>query len=357
MRRACEVTLKFATDHKRQAIAALLESYRGAVNFYLRSVWNDRGSLDKPTLARLTCTRLSERYKSQALKQALEMVVATKKSAKALGKQASCPVFRGSAVLDSKFVGVEVGRGSFDLIVRLSTLHAGHRITIPTKRTTIVNKWLDVSGAKFIQGCALSEDALIVWIDAPTKTTKTGGITLGLDLGLNKLISDSDGNHYGREFIAIRDKIRRRKPGSKSRQRAFRERENYINRTINLLPWSTLATLGVEKLHDMKRGKQKKRGKAFRKAIAPWTCRRVLTRIGHKAEEHRVQLHAVPPAYTSQTCPECGRCDRDNRKGEHFACVGCGHTSDSDHIGARNVFARTLETLRSVESRKLIKAM
>jgi hypothetical protein len=123
MRRAVKVSLKFATESKQRRIHALLESYRAAVNFYIKSLWETRGKLDKDTLARLPSykTRLSERYKSQALKQALETIVATKKSAKALGKPCSIPVFTGSAILDSKFVSVEDGKGSFELVGSLES--------------------------------------------------------------------------------------------------------------------------------------------------------------------------------------------------------------------------------------------
>lgn len=86
MRRAVKVTLKFATASKQRQINALLQAYRSAVNFYIKSLWRTRGKLDRDTLAKLVGTRLSERYKSQALKQALETVIATKRSAKALGR-------------------------------------------------------------------------------------------------------------------------------------------------------------------------------------------------------------------------------------------------------------------------------
>jgi hypothetical protein len=59
MRRACKVTLKFATAAKRRKIAALLEAYRAAVNFYIRSLWNEPGKLDAVTLHRLEGSRLS----------------------------------------------------------------------------------------------------------------------------------------------------------------------------------------------------------------------------------------------------------------------------------------------------------
>lgn len=355
MRRACKVTLKFATASKRRSIAALLEAYRAAVNFYISSTWVERGSLDKATLARLSATRLSERYKSQALKQALEIVVATKKSAKALGKTASCPVFHGSAVLDAKFVTVEAGHGSFDLIVKISSLHKGHRITIPTKRTAVLNRWSAVG--VIVQGCALSETGIVLWVDVSKQGHRVDGRVLGIDIGINKLVSDSDNNHYGREFKSVRDKIRRSKAKSKARYRHYDERTNLINRVLNQLPWTSLSVLGVEDLHDMKRGKHKRRGKSFRKAIAPWTYRRLLNRAGHKAEEHRVRLIAVPSAYSSQECPSCHTVSSDSRRGEKFQCVACNRSGDSDHFGALIVLDRTQQILRSVESLGPIEAV
>lgn len=354
MRRAVKVTLKFATAKKRRAIDALLSRYRSAVNFYIRSLWNERGKLDAPTLARLQSTELSARYKSQALKQALEIVVSTRKAAKAIGKPATCPVFSGSATLDAKFVSIEDGRGSFDLIVKVSSLVPGKRITIPTKHTAVTRKWL--ARGQFIQGCSIREDSLTLWIEVPDEPPKEGR-TLGVDIGINKLLSDSDGNHYGIEFKAISAKIRRSKPKSKARYRHYAERTNFINRVVNLLPWTFLSVIGVEALCDMKRGKQPKRGKQFRKALAPWTYRRVLDRIGHKAQENRVLMVAVPPAYTSQTCPVCGKVARENRRGEAFRCIACYHAGDADTIGATNILARTQETVGSVESPMLEKAV
>ncbi len=353
MKRAVKVVLQFATESKRGKIVALLEAYRAAVNLYIRSLWEKPGKLDKATLQRLKQTRLSERYKSQALKQALEIVLATKKSAKELGVPATCPIFKGAAVLDAKFVTVEEGRGSFDLIIKLSVLKKGERLTIPTKRTAVLNKWLAQPSAKLIQGCALNEHGLILWVEVPDVEIKTDGDVLAVDVGVNKLLSDSNGNHYGEEFKKIRDKIKRRKPGSKGRRRAFKERDNLINRTVNQLPWGAINTIGVEALHDMKRGKKKGRGKTFRKAMAPWTYRRALNRIEDKAQENRVRLVLVDPANTSRTCPDCGAAHKENRRGETFQCIICGRAGDADTVGALNVLARTLATLGSVESPRL----
>lgn len=358
-RRAVVVTLDFATAAKRHEIALLLEAYRGAVNFFIRSCWVTdgvlAGSLNAETLARLQDTRLSERYKSQALRQALSVIIATKRSARALGVPPSRPHFTGGAVLDAKFVDVEDGRGSFDLVVRLSTLKPGRRITIPTRKTAMVLKWLAVPGARIVQGCDLSEDRIVLWVEMPRVGPRPveDGIVLGADTGVAKLLVTSNGQspeYYGREFRRLRDKVKRRQPGSAGKRRAIVERDHFINRTVNQLPWTEMSVLGIEDLRGIKRGKQRGRGKSFRRAMAPWVVRRVHERLGQKAEENRVLLVAVPAAYTSRTCPRCSTESRKNRSGERFTCIGCGYANDADFVGATNVRSLTLRFLASVES-------
>src|SRR5690606_39898703 len=49
-------------------------------------------------------------------------------------------------------------------------------------------------------------------------------------------------------------------------------------------------------------------------------------------------LVAVPPHYTSQTCPECGHCSQANRLTQAaFACVQCIFEEHADVVGAINV--------------------
>src|SRR5262245_8504386 len=48
----------------------------------------------------------------------------------------------------------------------------------------------------------------------------------------------------------------------------------------------------------------------------------------------------VNPAYTSQTCPECGYLEKANRKGDEFQCQKCGHRGDADQIAAQNQKSR-----------------
>ena len=52
-------------------------------------------------------------------------------------------------------------------------------------------------------------------------------------------------------------------------------------------------------------------------------------------------LIAVPPQYTSQTCPCCGHVSKDNRQTQaKFECVDCGFEENADKVGAINVLER-----------------
>ena len=221
----------------------------------------------------------------------------------------------------------------------------------------MLRKWLAVPLATLVQGCSTTETGIVLWVELPELPPKEEGDVLAVDIGVNKLVSDSDGNHYGTDFKVVRDKVRRRQPGSKGQGRAQKERTNFINRVLNQLPWGRIRVIGHEALHDMKRGKRKGRSKAFRKAISPWTYRLVLTRIDHKAEENRVRPLSYDPRNTSRECPHCGAVSKDNRKGECFSCQSCGHADDADTVGARNGLARTLAILGSEESSRLKKVV
>jgi putative transposase len=55
------------------------------------------------------------------------------------------------------------------------------------------------------------------------------------------------------------------------------------------------------------------------------------------------QLIAVPPHYTSQTCPCCGHVSQDNRQTQaRFECVDCGFAEHADLVGAINIKAAGL---------------
>jgi IS605 OrfB family transposase len=275
------------------------------------------------------------------LRNALGIVIATKKSAKALDMWASRPSVLGAIPFSNSVTWIEKSKGTFDYILKIASLVKRHPIVIPFKSHTRLNYWLSKPGAKLLNGCILGDTWAAVYIKIPDHSAKEGS-TLGIDIGVNKLLVDSNGTIYGNDIKAICNRVGRCTPGSKGRLRANRARKDYINKTIKELPWDSLGTIGVEDLTNMKKGKRKGRGKTFRKAIAPWTYRQAITRITCLAQENRVRLVAVDPRDTSRTCPRCGWVAKENRRGENFLCVRCNYSADADFVGAQNILARTL---------------
>jgi IS605 OrfB family transposase len=349
--------MKFATALKKRAANAVVNEFRSAVNLYIKILWNEPGiGLDKKTLDKLPDLHLTQRYKSNALKQALAMIFSAKKSARALKRPCSRPVFRGFPVLDGKFVAVEDGRKSFDLVIRLSTLKKGRKISIPTRKTKVLNDWLSEPDSRMIQGCELRPNGLVVWVEMPDRPPEVASAkdadpeeVLGIDMGMDKLIADSRGNFYGTDCKSVLKPIQRRKGGKTRMGDAARaRRDNYFNHIVDSLPWGTFKVLVCEDLRHIKRGKSKKRGRNFRRCVSAWTVSRVLARVGQRCEENRVLLVTVPPAYTSQTCPQCGYRDNGNRNAGMFKCIRCGHAADADEVGAKNI--RHLGLYGSLES-------
>ena len=342
MIRAVKVSLRLMTSAKRRRIEALRREVRGCTQRYINSLWLKRGSFDAKTMRRVPGGSLSYRHRSNCLKVAIEQIVATKKSAKALGMRAGKPHVGNTIRLSSLVAKIERGNGSFDHVLKVSGLTKGEPIVVPFKAHKRLLHWLGKSGARLLQGCELGEGWASLWIDLPDEEPRKRGVKLAVDIGISKLLVDSKGTHYGTEIKAICQRVRRCKPGGKGKRRARVTRQCYINRVVKELPWNRMAVIGVEDLNGLKTGKKKNRSKEFRKATAPWTYRHALTRIEQLAQENRVRLVKVDPRNTSRTCPQCGLVSAENRRGERFQCVSCNYTGDADHVGALNVLARTL---------------
>ncbi len=342
MQRACKISLKFATQVKANRLAALLSEYRAAVNFYIRSLWKERGKLDAKTMNRYKRGSLSYRYRTVALKQALQIVIATRKAAKATGCRASMPKFTGYGEFSSLVATVERGKGSFDYILKISSLVPGKRIVIPFKSHKRLNYWLAEPMAQLCGTVMVREDAACLIVELPDLPVKTVGDVLAVDTGYNKLFVDSDGTRYGTDLKAHCQRVRRCKPGGKGKRRAIRARNDYINLTCKQLPWRRLRELKCEDLTGLKQRTRRKdkSSKKTRKQMAPWTYRLALSRIETLAADNRVVLIRVDPTNTSRQCPSCGWTAKVNRRKEDFCCQRCNYRADADFVGAQNIFAR-----------------
>ena len=68
----------------------------------------------------------------------------------------------------------------------------------------------------------------------------------------------------------------------------------------------------------------------FMNKMQRWTYPAVLSKLESLAEMNGVHFTKVNPAYTSQTCSNCGCVDPESRQGEDFRCLHCGHEIDAD---------------------------
>jgi transposase len=203
-------------------------------------------------------------------------------------------------------------------------------------------------------------DRLTLWVEFAAPEKPLAGRVLGVDVGVNKLLATSDGELLGRGFRSVRDKIRRRRPGSRGRRRARRERDQLICEATRRLPWDEISAVAFEDLRGIKRGKRAGQRRAFRRALAPWRAGFVEQRLECLAAERGVLAIAVPAWRNSTTCPECGHWSKRNRRGEEFRCLKCGFSADADVVGARAARERGSSQLleayeawqrRSVEAR------
>ena len=70
---------------------------------------------------------------------------------------------------------------------------------------------------------------------------------------------------------------------------------------------------------------------------------RLMKRLKDKMDANGGRLVAVPAAYTSQTCHQCGHVASENRDSQAvFKCVECGYEANADVNAAMNILDRAL---------------
>jgi len=71
------------------------------------------------------------------------------------------------------------------------------------------------------------------------------------------------------------------------------------------------------------------------------------------AWNYDIAVSLTNKAYTSQTCPNCGHVDSDNRKSqEEFECLECGYKDNADRNSSLNIVNRLVSTVLRDELHK-----
>lgn len=179
---------------------------------------------------------------------------------------------------------------------------------------------------------------------------------LGVDLGVAKIASTSDGKSYSGAVIkGVRHRHRRlrtklQKKQTRSAKRKLKElsgREarfaNHVNHCIAKEIVETARRTGrgiaVEELTGIRERIRAKRDQ--RSVLHSWAFAQLRTFLEYKAALAGVRVVAVDPRNSSRECYQCGHAEKLNRPSQSvFFCRQCGFTANADYNAARVIASR-----------------
>jgi IS605 OrfB family transposase len=175
------------------------------------------------------------------------------------------------------------------------------------------------------------------------------GLVMGVDVGENNLAAISLGKVFGDQLRDKRDRylaLRRRlqSNGSQSAIQKLRQvsgkearRVKHVNHETSKAIVHAAVAAGVAKItmEDLTHIRARiKAGKRMRGRLHRWAFRQLQTFVEYKASAAGIAVEYVNPAYTSQTCAECG--DIGKRARHRFEC-SCGFRAHADLNASRNL--------------------
>lgn len=187
--------------------------------------------------------------------------------------------------------------------------------------------------------------------DATIKT-KCGNKVIGIDLGINNYLVDSNGNktsnpkilnHYKKELRTKNKSLSRKKKGSNNRKKARKNlaklykkitnvRKDFLHKlTTKLVKENKF--IAMEKL-DIKKMSQKKYFNAHNMLDCSWGEFGIL--LNYKAENAGCLVVKVNPKNTSKMCSNCGNLQDMPLYKRTYEC-GCGLVLDRDYNSAKNI--------------------
>ena len=197
---------------------------------------------------------------------------------------------------------------------------------------------------------------LLATIDTPEEPPMEPTNFLGVDLGIVKLATDSDGNSYtGADVERVRVRCGTARQtyqatGTKSAKRRLKKmagKESRFRRCVNHVISKTLvakakdtkAALVLEDLTHIRRRMTVR--KSQRNRHTGWGFAQLRAFIAYKALLAGVPLVFVDPRNTSRTCHRCGFVEKKNRRSQaEFLCLRCGHAANADYNAAKNIATR-----------------
>lgn len=205
---------------------------------------------------------------------------------------------------------------------------------------------------------------LSISVDAPEPTPNDPANFIGVDLGIVRITTASDGTVFPGDYLQsirarfakMRAKLQRK--GARSAKRklkrrsgrerrfqtdinhaAFCEQNAVISKTLVARAKDTANGIALEDLKGIRM--RVTVGKGQRRVVHSWAFGQLRSFVSYKARLAGVRVVFVDPRNTSRTCPECGCIDKKNRKSQAiFSCVSCGYSANADENAARIISVR-----------------
>jgi len=266
-------------------------------------------------------------------------------------KPATCPQFgpRGSVRYDARTYRLMA-------LDRVSLSTVSGRVTCrllggKRQHEMLVDPQWEIGGADLVWRRGVYYLYVTQSTEAPSITETPDAI--GVDLGIVNVATDSTGERFtGARVREVRNRsVKRRaalqRVGTRSAQRRLKQmsgREQRFMKDINHTISTALVkkavvsrkALALEDLTGIRDRTMVRR--EDRDARHSWAFNQLRTYIAYKAAWAGVQVRFVDPAYTSQTCSQCGHGERANRQSQaSFQCRQCGCCLNADINAATNI--------------------
>lgn len=345
---------KWLTNKKKSEVKQVLVEYARIVNWFIEKYEAEIPDKKKMNFLYATyiqsCisetgTWFTARMVKNCFAEGYGMVKSAKSNAEnKKNKKYYRPVHYGKKMTLSETVitrGVAIQTKEFDYNLTLGCIGNKLKISIPLKKHKQFNKW--DSRGKLSKSVTISEKYIMFTFEVETGKKKTVGNLIGVDFGLKKLCTISNGNIIGKDIKKHLLDLNNKKRCSKGYYRKKEEIKEYINKEIKDINFNDKQLVVVEKLKNMKY-KMKERGrlsKSIRSVFYNLSYRQVLGRIQMLCEESRTSFRSVLPHNTSKECFCCGHIEKGNRLSqESFVCLKCGHSDNADLNASKVILKR-----------------
>ena len=223
----------------------------------------------------------------------------------------------------------------------------------------------------------------LVFVNTPLPIERVStGAVVGIDAGVVHTLTTSDGAFLDmpgvpqgqaerslklQRDMARKDRVNKKRGGRRAmfashrrertraelarmRAREARACEDWIHKTTTALVQGydviVLEDLNVQGMTRAAHGKGRAAKAGLNRGIQAGRWGRIREVLSYKCALAGVRLVVVNPAFTSQTCPQCGNVAKENRESQAvFHCAACGHEDNADINAARNILTRGLEEI------------